>query len=246
MRTCFLVRLALFALFLSSISAGMAQASLPIYTDNLVNGFQDWSWASHDLANTSPANSGIYSISVSDGAWTALSFYHADFNATPYTNLTFWAHGGTSGGQQLQVYVQYGPGGTYGTTVTLPSTLTAGTWKQYKITLSALGVANRSDVNRFTIQLTSSGTTDTFYVDDIALTAAKAPALVHLNVDANATTGTLTFTTPATSASGAGSYAINGSGLTANNGNYTFAQAAGNATALSILPLVTPAFAARA
>jgi len=31
-----------------------------------------------------------------------------------------------------------------------------------------------------------------------------------------------------------GSYAINGAGLTANNGNYTFVQAAGNATALTI------------
>ena len=50
----------------------------------------------------------------------------------------------------------------------------------------------------------------------------------------NATTGTLTFTTTATSSSGSGSYAINGVGLTANNGNYTFVQAAGNATALTI------------
>jgi hypothetical protein len=50
----------------------------------------------------------------------------------------------------------------------------------------------------------------------------------------NATTGTLTFTAAATSSSGVGSYAINGSGLTANNGNYTFVQAAGNATALTI------------
>jgi hypothetical protein len=66
---------------------------------------------------------------------------------------------------------------------------------------------------------------------------------VGSDTQANATTGTLTFTTPATSSSGVGSYAINGSGLTANNGNYTFAQAAGNAAALSILPLVTPAFA---
>jgi filamentous hemagglutinin family protein len=53
---------------------------------------------------------------------------------------------------------------------------------------------------------------------------------------ASATTGTLSFTTPATSGSSVGSYAINGSGLTANNGNYTFQQAAGNATALSVTP----------
>ncbi|MGA2281958.1 MAG: YDG domain-containing protein [Verrucomicrobiota bacterium] len=66
---------------------------------------------------------------------------------------------------------------------------------------------------------------------------------VGSDTPANATTGTLTFTTAATSSSSVGSYAINGSGLTANNGNYAFVQAAGNATALSILPLVTPAFA---
>ena len=51
---------------------------------------------------------------------------------------------------------------------------------------------------------------------------------------ANATTGTATFTSPATTSSSVGSYAITGSGLTANNGNYTFAQAASNATALTI------------
>ena len=44
--------------------------------------------------------------------------------------------------------------------------------------------------------------------------------------------GSLTFTTPATPASAVGSYAINGSGLT--SGNYTFAQAPGNSTALTI------------
>src|SRR5690606_5325737 len=49
---------------------------------------------------------------------------------------------------------------------------------------------------------------------------------------ANATSGTLSFSTPATNASGIGSYAINGSGLTA--ANYTFGQAAGNAGALTV------------
>ncbi|MCX7172592.1 MAG: MBG domain-containing protein, partial [Proteobacteria bacterium] len=53
---------------------------------------------------------------------------------------------------------------------------------------------------------------------------------------ASATSGTLAFNSEATTASNVGSYAINGSGLTANNGNYVFAQAAGNATALTINP----------
>jgi hypothetical protein len=57
---------------------------------------------------------------------------------------------------------------------------------------------------------------------------------VGTDTQANATTGTLTFTTTATTTSNVGSYPITGSGLTANNGNYTFVQAAGNATALTI------------
>ncbi|SFQ25110.1 YDG domain-containing protein [Parafilimonas terrae] len=50
----------------------------------------------------------------------------------------------------------------------------------------------------------------------------------------NATTGTLMFATTADITSPVGTYPITGSGLTANNGNYTFAQAAGNATAFTV------------
>ena len=53
---------------------------------------------------------------------------------------------------------------------------------------------------------------------------------------ASATTGAAIFTSPAINTSNVGSYAIDGSGLTANNGNYDFTQAASNASALSITP----------
>jgi alpha-L-rhamnosidase len=51
----------------------------------------------------------------------------------------------------------------------------------------------------------------------------------------SATTGTLAFNSSTTAASPVGTYAVTGSGLSANN--YTFAQAPGNATALTITPL---------
>ncbi|MBL8540125.1 MAG: hypothetical protein JNK68_07110, partial [Betaproteobacteria bacterium] len=60
------------------------------------------------------------------------------------------------------------------------------------------------------------------------------------DTQASATTGTLAFTTPATNSNTAGSYPINGSGLTANFGNYVFVQAPANATALTIQPHVEP------
>lgn len=53
---------------------------------------------------------------------------------------------------------------------------------------------------------------------------------------ASATTGTATWTTNATIKSNIGSYAINGSGLTAANYTITTVQAAGNAKALTINP----------
>jgi filamentous hemagglutinin family protein len=54
---------------------------------------------------------------------------------------------------------------------------------------------------------------------------------------ATATTGTPTFTTTATPTSSVGTYPIDGSGLTANFGNYVFTQAAANDTALTIDPV---------
>ena len=49
-----------------------------------------------------------------------------------------------------------------------------------------------------------------------------------------ATAGTLAFTTTAVASSNVGTYAIDGSGLMANNGNYAFVQAPANATALAV------------
>jgi hypothetical protein len=57
----------------------------------------------------------------------------------------------------------------------------------------------------------------------------------------SATTGALSFTSPATATSDVGSYAVDGSGLSANAGNYTFQQAATNGTALTINPAVLTA-----
>ena len=57
---------------------------------------------------------------------------------------------------------------------------------------------------------------------------------------ASATTGTAIFTSPATSSSSPGSYAINGSGLTSNQGNYIFTQAVSNSSALTLTAPAAP------
>ncbi|MFO1476512.1 MAG: carbohydrate binding domain-containing protein [Verrucomicrobiota bacterium] len=92
-------------------------------------------------------------------------------------------------------------------------------------------------INPATLTYTANATNMVFGAPVPALNGSVTGFVSGEN-QASATTGTPLFTTPATSTSPAGSYAINGSGLSA--ANYIFAQAAGNAAALTVLPLQVP------
>ncbi len=91
-------------------------------------------------------------------------------------------------------------------------------------------------INPATLTYTANAASMTYGASVPALSGTVSGFISGEN-QGNATTGTLSFTTPATPSSSVGTYAINGSGLTANNGNYSFTQAAANATALTIQPL---------
>jgi filamentous hemagglutinin family protein len=86
-----------------------------------------------------------------------------------------------------------------------------------------------------TLTLTANAASRTYGAANPAL-SGNATGFVGSDTLANATTGTLGFATTATSTSGIGSYAVAGSGLSANHGNYVFAQAPSNGTALTITP----------
>lgn len=158
-----------------------AQLPWSIYTDSLQNGFQDWSWASRSLDNSSPVHSGAFSIRVTANAWQAASFYHSDYHLNGYTHFSFWAHGGTAGGQQLQVYFSY-PDESVGPTVTLPSALPANAWQQYRIPLSSLGAVNATNLHRINLRLTAAGASGTFYLDDVQFDPEPVPGQVNINV----------------------------------------------------------------
>jgi hypothetical protein len=162
-------------------SSGIAESNLPIYTDNLVNGFQNWSWATVNLENFNPPpHSGTYSISVNDGGYQALVFHGPDFNTSPYTSLSFWINGG-SGGQRVQVAALLDGSNQVAHALTPLST---NGWQQIIIPLSSLDVANKQNFDGFWIQGNVVGGQPTFYVDDVELVPAPEPAVVHLGVDA--------------------------------------------------------------
>src|SRR5208283_5867625 len=166
----------------------VAQTNLVIYADSLTSGWQDWSYAAtRNFANTSPVHSGSDSISVTiTGAWGAIQLGHVDMTNTAYAFISFWLNGGASGGQQLQMYGLLDVDGTNTAQIGryYLNTPIANTWQQYTVPLSALGVANTTNFTGFAIQDSVGSTEPTFYLDDIQLVNATAPALTHLTLNA--------------------------------------------------------------
>ena len=176
-----------FLLWSVMICRAAAQQNMVVYDDALENSWADWSWSTtRNFSNNSPVHSGSSSIAVTlTGAYGALSLERAGTDTTAYTNLTFWINGGASGGQLLQVYAE-APLGTSHPAVSLPALATS-TWQQFNLSMSALGVANRTDFARFSIQDRSgSSSAPTYYVDDIVLQGIPPPTniLASLAVDA--------------------------------------------------------------
>ena len=158
-----------------------AQTDQAVYTDALVNGWQDWSWATVNLSNSQPVQSGTASISVSAGPYQALYLHHDAFDSSLYTDLVFWIDGGSSGGQLLQVQATLN--GTAQAVVTIPA-LAANSWQQITIPLSSLGVQSQPNLDGFWIQDRSGTTQPTFFVDTISFTAQPAPGVVNVTVNA--------------------------------------------------------------
>ncbi len=174
-------------IFLFFTLSARAQSDQPIYTDSLQNDWENYSWAQVNLNNTSPAHSGTASASVNAAAYQAIYLHHSSFSTANYTSLSFWIHGGASGGQLLQVNATSGSSPL--TTINL-APLVANSWQQMTISLASLGLNSSSAMDGFWIQDRSGATLPTFYVDDISLIGGvpppPPPTSVTINVDAAA------------------------------------------------------------
>jgi alpha-L-arabinofuranosidase len=162
-------------------TAAMAQADRPVYTENCVNNFSDSGHSlTYSVINTSPVHTGTYSINATITASGGyLYFQHGNFNSSPYGSVSFWINGGPAGGQFLKVYGTLN--GTTQTAVALPKLMT-NVWQQFIVPLSSLGCSNKSNFSGVRIQDALGGAQPVFYVDDVYLGAAPAPAIIHLNI----------------------------------------------------------------
>ncbi len=83
--------------------AAFSQGNLVVYDDALQNGWEHWGWATNNLSATASVHAGSNSISVAAGPWEALYLHTPAISSGSYTSLTFWIHGGTAGGQPVDV-----------------------------------------------------------------------------------------------------------------------------------------------
>jgi hypothetical protein len=153
-----------------------------VYDDALQSGWQSYGWAQLNYAATATVHGGTKSIAVTAGAYEALYLHHDAQPAVVYTNLSFWIHGGTAGGQLLQVQA------TVNGNPLAPKALPALTkqWQQINLAPAALGLSNQTDFDGFWIQDRSGKAQPVFYVDDLRLIGPTPtpPATVVVTVDA--------------------------------------------------------------
>lgn len=154
--------------FHSPAATAAPGATLTVYTDALTSGWQNWSWSSTvNLANSTPTHSGTAAIAVTyDQAWAGLSLRApAPIDATQYSTITFWIHGGASGARQLSFSIQQSDSGGSSNAVMIDAM--AGGWQQVQIALSAVG--SPAAIARLNWQERSGAAQPTFYIDDIQL-----------------------------------------------------------------------------
>jgi|GEM_PF-945928 len=168
------------ALFLFLIP--LARADLTIYDDALASGWQNWSWATVDMASTAAAHTGTKSVAVTADAWTALAmrFVNTPINTAGYGKLSFWANGGASGGQILRISALLS-GSAQPAIVVGP--LVANTWTHYELDLASLGAANSSAFNGVWFQEGTGAAQPVFYIDDVSLETATQTTPPPLKVD---------------------------------------------------------------
>jgi hypothetical protein len=167
--------LALLCPFLLRTKVGQAAASQTVYDDSLVQGWENWSWASVDLEATAPVHTGTASIAVTFDAWEGLYLHNASVNTLGLTDLRFYVHGGSSGGQQMNVFLNLDANGNAenGPSISVPSPQ-PNAWSEVLVPLSELNPTNEV-VTGITWQDVSGGSQPTFYIDDISLQSSEDP-----------------------------------------------------------------------
>jgi peptidoglycan/xylan/chitin deacetylase (PgdA/CDA1 family) len=141
-----------------------------IYDEALRGGFQDWSWAVHDLAQTAVVHAGARGISFEPDAWAGIYFHHDGLNTGAWRSIDLYVNGGAAGGQDIVLAIWDGNVmlGQVDIPQWLGHALRPNTWEHVVVPLSALNAAGRP-LRDLYIQDNSGANQAAVYVDDVRL-----------------------------------------------------------------------------
>jgi peptidoglycan/xylan/chitin deacetylase (PgdA/CDA1 family) len=141
-----------------------------IYDDALRGGFQDWSWAVHNLAQSAPVHSGTASSSFVPNNWDALYFHHDGLDTSLFRSIEMFVNGGSAGGQDIMVALWDGNLrlGQIDVPQLLGHPLRPNFWERVLVPLSAIGATGRP-LRDLYIQDASGLKQPAVYLDDIRL-----------------------------------------------------------------------------
>ncbi|NOU69069.1 hypothetical protein GC096_34170 [Paenibacillus sp. LMG 31461] len=149
------------------------QAAMNIYEEGLNDAFQDYSWATHNLAESSVVHTGSKAISFNPSGQGGLYLYKGNgaVQVKDYDRLEFWINGGDAGAQQLELV--FNAGGQAAAKVDIGSLIEGGKipangWTKVQIQLPELQMKEQL-FDGLLFSGLSSGEQGTIYLDDIRL-----------------------------------------------------------------------------
>ena len=208
-----------------------------VNSTTLVNGVNGGKASNYSLASGETASANITAKALSATASASIKTYDGSTAAAPMLTIA-------STGFINSETVTATATGSFNTKdvatanrVTVNSTTLAngtngGLASNYSLASGQTAAANVM-INPATLTVTANTATRLYGAANPTLTGSVT-GFVNGETLATATTGTEAFSSTASSASNVGAYAITGTGLTANNGNYVFTPAAANSTALTL------------
>ncbi len=185
-RSCLIYAVAAVA-GLALAGASPCAAAQVVYDNALVNGWQDWSWAVHDLAQTAIHQSTPRAVSWQPDNWQGL-YFHSDPGAprpavADFDGVRFWING-AGGGQAVRLVIYENSSEIGGKDLTpLPAA-----WTQMTVTWAELGVTAVS-FDGIILQANTGADQPAAYVDDVELVGSGGggppPGPVTIAVDPN-------------------------------------------------------------
>lgn len=207
-----------------------ASSSLAIYSDGLVNSFQDWSWAtSYSLTDTTHVHSGTYAIEFVATNYGGVYFHTTtSFTLGSYTSLVFYVYATSTLPAADFAVVVYDSSENEITSINFPSAVAAGVWTTITIPVSSISSTLTTQVSGVAIQTKSLTSVGTLWIDDISFVASSSSSTAAASTAA-ASTATTAKSSTTTGEAGTSTTGVSASTATeCDSSNIKITQALSN------------------